>query len=108
MYALKNLVRQITKINRFKSEFNHDLHIKSVIATKTMKNNTHRMILNSAKQALDKQVDFSNIEIRNTIKFTEYLLTNTKPLALEKDEDLNKEYKHFKQLYFDFAEELGY
>lgn len=108
VYALKNLVRQITKINRFKAEFNTDLHIKSVIATKTMKNNTHRMILNSAKQALDKQVDFSNIEIRNTIKFTEYLLTNTKPLALEKDEDLNKEYKQFKQLYFDFAEELGY
>lgn len=107
IYALKNLVRQINKINKFKVDYNKALNIKGIIPTKTMANNTHRMILNQTKQFLNASgINISPYEVKNTIKFTEYLITRQKPLALEKDSDLNKEFKQFKQLYSDILDDL--
>lgn len=106
LYALKNLVRQINKVNKFK-KMNDSLNIKAVIPTKTQANNTHKMIMTQIKQMLSaSDILVTDTQIRNSIKFTEYMLINQKPLALEEDSKLNKEYKQFKDIYVELLKEL--
>lgn len=109
IFSLKNLIRQINKINLFKKEFNNNLSVKAVIATKVMNNNTHKIIMNQTKQLLDvSRINFLNTNIKNTIKFSEYLITSNKPLSLEEDSCLSKELLKYKQIYKDILQELVY
>lgn len=109
IYALKNLIRQINKINKFKSEYNSKLSIKAVVPVKIMQNNTHKMVLTQTKMILDSQnIKMTKTQIKNTIKFSEFLVTDNKPLSLVPDNELLAEFKPFKKIYKDLLKELNY
>lgn len=105
--SLKNIVNQINVINDFKKNNNKNLNIKMVIPTKISRNNVHSFILDTLQNDLtDLNIPISKYPIKNTIKFTEFLIYNGIPLNLS-DND-TKEYKDFKKSMQNIIKELNY
>lgn len=105
-YAFRSLVKTVTAVNNFKDK-NPDLKVKSVIPVKYRHTVMHRAFIDSAKAfAKTQHIKFSDIVIKESIKYAETTLRENVPVTLL--EEVPETLKPYAEVYQELAKELEY
>lgn len=105
-YAFRSLVKTVGAIEKFKAT-NKSLKIVDVIPTKVRNTTMHRAYIDAARnytKSLD--IPFSNITIRDTVKYGEITARLGMPLTMA--EKLSKALYPYKDVFDNLVKELGY
>ena len=105
-YAFRSLVKTVSAIEKFKS-VNPDLCVKNIVPVKVKRTIMHQAYLDSAKSyAKARDLNFSNVVIKDSIKYAEMVARMNIPVTLF--EDVPKTLLPYRTVYTELAKELGY
>jgi chromosome partitioning protein len=105
-YAFRSLVKSVAAIDKFK-KVNSNLNVKKIVPVKVKRTVMHQAYLDSAKgYAKARNLSFSSIIIKDSIKYAEMVARMNIPVTLF--EDVPKTLVPYKKVYTDLAKELKY
>ncbi|MFT8774994.1 MAG: ParA family protein [Lacticaseibacillus paracasei] len=105
-YAFRSLVKSVSAIDKFK-KVNKELQVKEIVPVKVKRTVMHQAYLDSAKSyAKARNLQFSNIIIKDSIKYAEMVARMNIPVTLF--DDVPKTLMPYKKVYTELAKELGY
>lgn len=105
-YAFRSLVKTVAAIKKFEAS-NKELKVVDIVPTKVRNTNLHSSFIMAAKNwAKAAEVPFSDIEIRDTVKYGEMTARLSAPLTMM--DDLTKTLSPYKDTFTKLVRELGY